>query len=207
MTAFPSRNKSLRSGSALIEFALSTMVWVPLLLGTIFIGLSVTRAIEVAQVCRDAAHMHVSGVDFSQPANQQILVQLASGLNFAMTGGNGVIILSTITFVSQQDCNAASVPNCANLNQPVFTRRIVIGNRGLRTSDFGSPNPGDIDSSGNISLTNYLNDSSTRALNFNSVLPLQSGQYAYLAEAYFTFPDLDWPGFQTGLGSYSRAIF
>jgi hypothetical protein len=197
----------LRAGSALIEFSLSTMLWVPLLLGTIFIGLNIARAVEVAQVARDAAHMYVSGVDFSQSANQQILVRLASDLGFQVRSGNGVIIFSTITFVGQQDCAAANLPNCANLNQPVFTQRIVVGNTQLLTSVFGSPRSGDIDSSGNISLTSYLNDPGNRALNFNALLPLQSGQYGYVAEAYFASPDLNWPGFLTNSGNYARSIF
>jgi hypothetical protein len=52
-----------------------------------------------------------------------------------------------------------------------------------------------------------LNDTSTRAGTFNSVLPLLSGQYAYLAEAYFASPDLNWPGFVSGSGNYTRVIF
>ena len=210
MTA-PRKPKSRERGSALIEFMLTSLVWVPLLLGVIFIGLNVVRAIEVTQICRDAGHMHAYGIDFAQPANQQLLVRLASDFTFTATGGNGVVILSTITFIGPQDCLAAGRPattaQCANLNQSVFTRRIVVGNRQLRTSAFGTPMPGSIDSDGNIRSAAYLNDVNARAVSFGSVLPLQSGQYAYLSEAYFASPDLDWPGFLSGSGSYARAIF
>ncbi len=197
----------LRRGSALVEFSLSTLFWIPLLLGTIFIGLNIVRSIEVTQICRDAAHMEAYGVDFSQPNNQQILVRLASGFTFSTNGGNGVVILSTITMISTSDCTAGGQTSCSNVNYPVFTRRIVIGNSSLRTSSFGTPNAADIDSSGNISSNYYLNDTSTRAGTFNSVLPLLSGQYAYLAEAYFSSPDLNWPGFVSGSGNYTRVIF
>lgn len=203
----PLRSRRCREGSALVEFSLSTLFWIPLLLGTIFIGLNIVRAIEVTQICRDAGHMEAYGVDFSQPANQQILVQLAAGFTFTVNSGNGVIILSTITMISPQDCTAAGLSSCANINYPVFTRRIVIGNSSLRSSSFGTPNAADIDASGNISAKYYLNDTTTRAGTFNSVLPLLSGQYAYLAEAYFSSPDLNWPGFVSGSGNYTRVIF
>ncbi len=195
----------------MIEFLLTSMIWVPMLLGIIFIGFNVVRAIEVTQICRDAGHMHAYGVDFAQPANQQLLVRLASDFTFSATGGNGVVILSTITFVGPQDCQAAgrmaNTSQCANLNQPVFTRRVVIGNRQLRTSAFGTPQSSSIDADGNISSSAYLNDLGDRANGFTSVLPLETGQFAYLSEAYFASPDLDWPGFLSGSGTYSRAIF
>jgi hypothetical protein len=207
----PRTPKSRERGSALIEFMLSSLVWLPLLLGVIFIGLNIVRAIEVTQICRDAGHMHAYGVDFAQPANQQLLVKLATDFTFTANSGNGVVILSTITFIGPADCQAAGLAanasQCANLNQSVFTRRIVVGNKQLRVSAFGTPSPSSIDSDGNISATSYLNNISLRATSFSSVLPLQSGQFAYLSEAYFASPDLDFPGFLSGSGTYSRAIF
>jgi hypothetical protein len=203
----PTKRRQRESGSALIEFLLSSLVWVPLLLGTIFIGLNIVRTIQVTQICRSAGHMHAFGVDFSQLPNQQLLVRLANGFPFTPTGGNGVVILSTITFITKADCDAAGRTKCANIDQAVLTRRVVVGNRQLRSSAFGTPNPGSIDSGGNISSNAYLDDPTARAGNFTTLLPMKAGQFAYLSEAYFTSPDLDWPGFTSGSASASRAIF
>ncbi len=134
------KSHSRQKGSALIEFVLCfALFWVPLFLGTLVIGFNVIRAIQVTQVCRDAGHMYSYGMDFSQSAYQNLLVSLAPGLNMTVSGGKGVVILSTVTYVDQTDCTAGGYPHCANLNQTVFTRRIVIGNSGLYSSAFGTP--------------------------------------------------------------------
>ena len=198
-------------GGALIEFSFSTLFWVPLVLGTIVLGLNLARAIRVTEVCRDAGHMYAYGVDFSQSGNQNLLLRLASGLNITATGGNGVIIFSTITYIAASDCTAgglaANTSQCPNLNQTVFTQRLVIGNSALKASAFGTPNAADMDSSGSISSSKFLTDTTTRAVGFSTLLTLASGQYAYVSEAYFSSPDYDWSGFLTGTGVASRNIF
>lgn len=203
------RNTSRERGSALIEFLLSSFVWLPLLLGTIFIGINIARSIEVTQICRDAGHMHAYGVDFSQPANQAILVQLATGFSITTTGGNGVVILSTVEYIGSQQCQAGGyrTDNCVNLNQYVFTRRIVIGNSALRPSNYGTPSSSYIDAHGDVSSAGYLADSTSQATGLPSALTLTSGQSAYLAEAYFSSPDLDWANFSNNEGIYSSVIF
>jgi hypothetical protein len=100
---------------------------------------------------------------------------LASGLNMTTTGGNGVVVLSTITYADATACQAAGLQNnCPNQGQAVFTRRIVIGNQSLQASAFGTPASNIMDSSGNISNTNYLTNASAVANGFLSVIPLQS---------------------------------
>jgi len=122
-------------------------------------------------------------------------------------GGNGVVILSTITYISELECAAGglSVGECPNFEHPVFVHRVVIGNASLRQSAFGTPNAGLLDSSGHVS--NYLTDLSARADNILTVLPIHSGEYAYVSEAYFTFPDYNIPQYMTGTGVYARSIF
>ena len=93
------------------------------------------------------------------------------------------------------------------MNQAVFTRRVVVGNRQLKVSAFGTPRASAVDAGGNVDQRDYLTDPTFRAGSFNNVLPMQPGQIAYMAEAYVASPDLDWTGVQTGSGSYSRAIF
>lgn len=196
----------------MVEFTCAAGLFlVPLLLGTIVIGQNLIRAIETTQVCRDASHMYAYGVDFSQPSNQNILINIGQGLNLQVSGGNGVVILSTVTYIDGTACQAGGYqPNassCANYMQTVFTRRLVIGNSSIRSSAFGTPNPSLIDSSGNISQAGYLNDTSTRAVGFSSVVPLSANQFAYMGEMYVASPDLNWWGLLGNTGSSARSIF
>ena len=181
----------------MVEFTLAAGLFlVPLLLGAIVIGQNVIREIEVTQVCRDSAHMYSYGIDFSQSQNQNLLVNLARGLNLQVSGGNDVVTFSTITFVGPNDCVAggyqANSSSCANMNQTVITRRIVVGNTTLKPSAFGTPNSSLMNSSGNVSPAGYLNDTSTRATGFSSLIPLVSGQFAYVSEMYVLTPDVSW---------------
>lgn len=205
------KSRNAKRGSALIEFALSSLFWMPLLLGTIVIGLNLLRAIRVTQICRDAGHMYAYGIDFSQPSNRNLLLRLATGLNITATGGDGVVIFSSITLVGPGDCTAAGLQpdsaHCANLGNLVFTKRLVVGSKALRASSFGTPNSYLIDSSGAIRSSRYLTDTSARAVGFSNLMSLTSGQYAYVAEAYFSSPDYDWQGFMTGTGVAARSIF
>src|SRR5712692_4606052 len=125
-----------RTGNVLIEFALVSAFSIPLLLGMFVTGTNITRSIQVSQISRDAGHMYAMNVDFSQAANQDVIVRLALGLGMTTTGGDGVVILSHIINVYLSDCTAAglSAAQCTNLDQTVFTHRIVIGNASLRAS-------------------------------------------------------------------------
>jgi hypothetical protein len=190
------RRRGREEGSALIEFLLASIFLIfPLLLGTMVFGMSLVRANQVAEVCRDAGHMYAYGVDFSQPGSQDMLVQLAQGLNMTTSGGNGEVILSTITVVGANDCVAGGYPSgsCPNLGLTVFTRRIVIGNNQLPGSAFGDP--GAIaGSGGNIQPSDYAGSASAIANNFSSVIPLTAGQFAYMAETFVVSPDFNFWG-------------
>src|SRR5437016_5763979 len=95
-------------GSALVEFVLCFGIfWVPLFLGTLTAGFNLIAAIQVTQVCRDAAHMYSQGIDFSQSTYKTLLVNLAPSLGMAATGGRGEVIFSTITYIDHTDCAAA----------------------------------------------------------------------------------------------------
>lgn len=197
-------------GSTLIEFALTSLIWLGLLTGTAVTGMNLIRSIQVVQICRDVGHMFAYGLDFSQPGNQNIIVRLANGLNFTVNGGNGVVILSALTQIGPQQCTAAGLAAnttaCPNLNQTAFTRRLVIGQFSLRASTYGTPKPGIIGANGYIAAADYLKDSTARASNFQ-LLQLNAGDTTYLTEAYFSSPDLDWSGYMTGTGVYAHAIF
>ena len=103
------------------------------------------------------------------------IVDIAQALstNFSLTNtGTAVLIMSQIVQVYQADCTAASLKTCPNLNQPVLINRIVLGNSSLRSSSYGTPPASYLDSSGNITSSNYLQQSSLIAGGFGAVMTL-----------------------------------
>lgn len=218
------RLRSRQRGSAFIEFVLSiSLFWLPLFLGTLVIGFNLVRAVQVTEVCRDAGHMYSQGTDFSTTTYQNLLIDMATGLNLSNSGangvyggtsGNGVVVLSTVIYVNAAACTAGgySGNTCPNINQPVIARQIVIGNNTVHASTFGTPTVSEMDSSGNVAqgsphTSGYLNDSADRAANFLSVIPLTSGQLAYVSEMWVTSPDLSWWSFLGTTGEAARSIF
>jgi hypothetical protein len=214
-------NTEGQRGSALVEFLFSMVILVPLLIGTIAIGTEMIREIDVTQVCRQAAHMHAYGVDFTIPANKSLILQSASPLNITATGGYGAIILSTIEMVSEADCEAAGLTadsaHCPNLYHAVFTKRILIGNSSF-ASGLDTNGPPVTDASGSVSQNRILQSVADRVDNFsppfdpsgtgnsNAVLLLKPGEIAYVGEVFLKNDDLTWAGFGATPIS-SRAIF
>jgi hypothetical protein len=219
-------------GVSTIEFALSLMVLVPLILGTGAIGINLIRTLQTVQMARDAGHMFARRVDFSQPGNQQILADLGTGMGLSATSGQGkaVVILTGLTYVDGSTCTAGNIannngnaPTCTNLGQWVFIQRLEIGNTALRTSNFGSPLTSGptgvtLDSYGKISIGQYTsragavaNFSSANGINPYSVSAggavsgLPSGQVLYLAEA--AAQGFGMPPFVAGAPTYSFAFF
>jgi hypothetical protein len=115
--------------------------------------------------------------------------------------------------VYQADCDAAVVSPCTNIGLPVITQRIVVGNSGLRQSDFGTPAPTIVDAQGNISGNVYLSNSNStvRATNFTPLLAAagttqQQSDSAWVTETYFTYPTLNF-FFTSAPGVYTRFIY
>jgi hypothetical protein len=181
----------VRRGSTLLEFVLAgSFVFLPLLAGCSTVGMAMLRSIQVVELNRDAGHMFSQGVDFSQAGNRNILLKVASGLGITDGGGQGVIILSEI--------------DGTGTNTAVCSRRIVIGNAALRTSSFVSPSPSVLDSNG--AVTN-LNDPSVNANGFTSLMPMNTGDVAYVAETYLSTSAYDWTGVLSGTGIYTKSVF
>lgn len=212
-------HKIRRRGSATVEFVLvSAFFLVPLILGLMSIGFALSRTLQVAQLTRDVGRMQVRGIDFSQIPNQELITgsasrpnmpPLARGLGMAGNGttgnstgggtGNGELVLSVMTRVSQ-GCG------CTNAGRIVVTRRIVVGNRTLATSAYGSPTSSLINATtGNVS--NYTTDASARADNFSNVVNLDSGEFAFLVESIFNFPDLAIAGVMPTPRVRTNAVF
>lgn len=197
------------TGNTIVEFALVSAFLIPLLLGTVNVGMNMSRSIQVTQISRDAGHMFVRSVDFSEPGNQDILVRLAQGLNMTRTGGNGKIVLTRVMMIGEPQCTAAGLTlgDCTNYTQPVITQQLIIGNPDLRPSDFGEAPAELLDSKGEMSMDDYITDVRARATGFGGVLALQPGELAYVAETYFESPEFDFPGFFENTNVYARTIF
>jgi hypothetical protein len=199
-----------QSGSSAIEFAFCSLVLLPLLLGGLSVGFNLVRATQVAQFARDAGHLYAYGIDFTLAGAQQMLVKLATGLNFALSGGTGEVIFANVLMVGPDDCAAgglqASTGGCPNLNRAVFTRWYRVGKTTLYTSTYGAPTTAD-SSTGIVNSSSYLRDSSARVNNISNLMTLAASQSIYLTEVYFSSSDYDLTGFLTGNGVYARAVF
>jgi hypothetical protein len=197
-------------GAAAIEFAFCSLILMPLLLGGLSVGFNLVRATQVAQFARDAGHQYAYGIDFTQAPAQQMLVMLATGLNFSLTGGTGVVIFSTVLMVGPNDCTSgglqANTASCPNLNQAVYTRWYRVGNTAVYSSSFGTPTTANT-TTGIINSSSYLVDSSARATGVANLMTLSASQSICLTEVYFSSSDYNITGFLTGNGVYARAIF
>jgi hypothetical protein len=199
-------HKSLH-GVSIVEFCFAMLILVPLLLGTIGVGLNLILDLQTIELARDAGHMYARGADFSQPGYRTILASIGSSVGLSTTAGSGsaVAILSQVLYVDAGICTAdgkvdshGNPLGCTNYQKWVFTQRIVVGKSSLQSSIFGSPvvtgsTPVTIDSSGNISLNDQVTnagDVATFAVGINPyknvsgvVSGLPSGQTIYVAEA------------------------
>ena len=148
--------RKLQRGIAYIEFALSLLVLIPMLLGVVGIGLSMHRQLQTVQLARDAGHMFARNVDFTLLGNQQVLSAVAGSLGLTATGGvvgtsgsgTAVVILSEVRYMDVSACGLAGFKTigsggkptgCTNYNQWVFSERWVIGNSALWSSNLGTP--------------------------------------------------------------------
>ena len=195
------RRKQTR-GVAVMEFSFIMLVMVPLLLGTVEIGLNMVNTLQTVQLARDAGHMYARDVDFTQPGNLQILASLGAGTGMSTsTGagqGNARLILSKLRYVDKATClynspivdGSGNPVGCFNQGQWVFAERIAIGNSSLRASNFGSPSGVTIAADGTITLAQQCTNTGDKAsfgvtaLNvYGNVTGLPSGQFLYIAEA------------------------
>jgi hypothetical protein len=196
-----------RRGVATLELALAASFTIPLLLGVGAIGIRLGRTLQATQLTRDVAHMYALGADFSLAGTQAIATTLSRDFDLSSTG-HAVLLFSRIAKVQQTDCTAAGLHTCPNLNLPVFTQRITMGNTALLTSQFGTPPAAYIGSGGNIASVNYCQQTLLIAAGFDSVLALAAGQTATMVEGYFAMPDINFLGFpNSGGGYYVRFLF
>jgi Flp pilus assembly protein TadG len=212
-------------GAAMLEFALLIPVWVPLLLGTLWIGSAMIQGQQVTQMTRDLASMYSRGVNFSSgggSTSSTTLTDITSQVGTVTSTGTGVVYFSTIVYVGNSVCASGGATYgslsplshtaaCTNYGKFVFTQQYSAGNTGLRSSNLGTAPAADLDANYNVATTTYLTDTSDRAT-FN-LLPapqengadgFQSGQPAYVVESYFSGPGQK--GYAQG-GTYAYAVF
>jgi TadE-like protein len=204
-----SKLRQTQRGNTIIEFALVSTVLIPLLLGTVNIGMNMSRSVQVTQLSRDAGHMFVRSVDFTSEANQNLLVRIGQGLGITTTGGNGRVTLSRVMRVGENECLAGGreTYECPNYQQSVITQQIIIGDQQKRASNLGDVPPDLFGEKNEIDADDYLTDSRVRANGFDEILELQPGEFGYVSEAYFQSGEFEFPGFFDQSQIYSKTIF
>jgi hypothetical protein len=176
-----------------------------LFVGVTTIGFDLATSVHAAQVTRDVGSMFVRGVNFNATPNKQLAVRLSGGLGLAVTGGEGVLYLSKVTFISAETCESLDLYPC-NADKLVITQRIVIGDPSLRPSDIGTPSPSLLNSEGWVTLgRGYKQEPSAVATLPGLVLP--EGEYAYVTESFFDVPRVSMWGNSNARGVYGRVIF
>lgn len=192
----------------MLEFALAMSILVPMFAGMFTIGMTLSKGIQVSNVCQDAVVLMVSsatepnaGMDLSQPQNQRIIVRAAIGLGMNSDAqydpsptGNAVVILSKVVMAGPNECSTGVTPapanappwnsgNCPNYGQYVFAYRVVIGNGTRWSSKFGSPPSAVVQSNGTISAANIATNTRDVAQNA-AFLNLTPSTFALISEMY-----------------------
>lgn len=151
------RRRQSQGGQELVEFALVTLMFIPLFVGSFVTGMSTVRAIQVNHVTRDLASMYMHGADFSDRGMQSVSQRLAKGLGLEIgtgtgniadnlaNGGRGIVWISKVMWVGstlEPTCQTALPASCANAAKFVFLERVRFGNGTLeseRSSSLGQP--------------------------------------------------------------------
>ncbi len=217
----PPARRRLRSGVAYIELAFLLIVLVPLMLGVISCGLNMHLQLQTVQLARDAGHMFARYIDFTLLGNQQVLAAVAGTLGLSTTPGQGkaVVILSNVRYVDVSACQQAGKVNaqgqpqgCTNYGEWVFSKRLVVGNSAIRTSNLGTPAASIVGSDGGISILDQVTNSTAVAAitginpwNSTNGTGLPSGQMVYVAEASAT--GFHMPPFSAGTNTYAQVYF
>ena len=219
------RSRRGRRGSEIVEFALFSVLMVPLFIWMFVNGMNLLRFIQCTEITRDIGVQYVGGVDYSTYEAQSVAQVLAQGygLNVGSSftgnnatnnsnGGNAWIIISQIMYVGANSC--APLPTgttCTNEDKYVFIRQVNFGNSSLQfnsaqvQSAFGSLTA-TINSSGYVQ--NYLTDRRAQCPNMAGFMQTQlaDGQYAYVVEGFYANPGLAFSAYPAG-GIYVRTFF
>lgn len=203
-SAVQAKRRQRQRGGALAEVGLvSAFFYAPLLIGLAVVGISTINRIQLDQLVRDVGIMHARGVDFSTESGRELFLKLTEGSPFQANDNppayNGTVVISTIRMVRDTDCN-----HCSNVNQPVVTYRIVLGDPNLYGSRFSQP--ANIADDGRV--PNWQNDSTARAPGITDlIIGMQPGDEAFVAEGYMRTPTIAFPQVNSQAEVTSWAIF
>jgi hypothetical protein len=215
------RRRRSQRGIEAIEFALFFGLMAPPFIWMFTNGMNFVRYNNANNVVRAAALMYVKGQNMNLLGTQEILAQVATGLNLQVdngaaapnevqsnANGSGLIIVSEVEYVGSSVCTS-----CVNLNTYVFLQRTYIGNTGLQIngstvqSALGNPATSLWSSSTGAVSSNFTNTGAQVATTFANLFPtssFSSGQVVYVVEGFFA------GGFGTGQfsggGVYARVF-
>jgi len=219
----------------MIEFALMSFIYVPLLLGMFTVGMGLVKSLQVNSLARDLDNLYIHGTDFSAYNAQLLAQRLGTGLNLQFpsfagnqatntgTTGDGILWITQLMYVGPttgSQCATVGAANCTNHDSFVYTQQIVFGNSSLTTqkdTTIGYPTGATLSTAGVVA--NYLTDSKAAlsAANdtamdglwqttANGQAALADGQIIYIVEAFFQTPALSLGNF-TSKGVYARYFF
>jgi hypothetical protein len=197
-------------GTAFVEFAIVGSVLFLLMLWVVPIGINLGNMVHVSHVTRDIGNLYSRGVEFDKPSSQ-LLAESLAGTHLTGGSGIGVLILTRVRRAYPEDCTDAGLGTCPNVGKTVITQRIVIGDGGLRTSDFGSPNMAMLTAAGNAGPNDFLMDPSFIAQNIDPEFARvgytpQQGESIFLVEYYVKPSNYDFLG-AASTGVYARSAF
>jgi len=159
------------------EYALCLAFLLPILFGVFSAAKGQRMTTEASALAHDLARMYSQGVDLTNPANRNLVMEVARGRGFSFGRGAGTAILSRVRIVQEADCS-----HCANVGSAVFDEQITIGAAGM-VSQLGSP-PVDV-STGLV--RNWAADPAARAR--VSEHEMKPGTQAWICELWFPTSD------------------
>ncbi len=198
-----SRRGRSQRGNVLVEFAILFPFLTSMLAGAFTIGMSLTKAVQCSQLCRNANVLMVRSIDLSTTANKQLLLRTGTGLGINVAGtnspdpnGKGTIILTKVLRVGDSSCYAGIInwngnpSSCANHGQYVIAQRIVIGNTTRWASATGAAAGLSFNSKGEASEANIATNSSYKASNFPGIVELSNDEFTYVSEVFADVSEL-----------------
>jgi len=212
-------------GNEILEFGLMAVFLVPTFIWVFINGMNLIRLIQCTQICRDIGNLYMQGVDFSTYQAQNVASTLAQGYGLSVgtsftgneasndgnSSGNAWIILSEVMYVGSSACSALPVnTSCTNSGKYVYIMHLDFGNKNVTIngntlqSQIGNPSGATINAEGYVQ--NYLTDINAVAANAGSYITLGDTQVAYVSEAFFASPTLDFSAYSGG-GITARTFF
>lgn len=196
-------------GTSVLEFALIVLPMLLMMFGIVVIGFDLGKAVQVAQIARDADAMFMRGVPLYTSSAQSFLAQLGQNMNLQTSGGDGLITLSKIQFIPDASCGlptSVTYPNCT-VGTNRLVQRIIIGNTTISGASTRFPTAGTVSYDSLDQVNNYLTDNNAIINNFSASLQLKPMEISYVAEAYFQTNAVSFGSIQSSPGVYAQTFF